>query len=107
LAAEHGEDAAVLVVMAADHLIHVAQGSRPRLSTRGIGSKGLSGYHGIRPTAPETGFGYIEVGEALDGTVAAAFGVSSKPDPERLRRNTSSGRFCGTRGCSVYRRQPD
>ena len=40
---------------------------------------------GMRPTAPETGYGYIEIGAALDDApgVSAVARFIEKPDPNR------------------------
>ena len=56
---------------------------------------------GIRPTRPETGFGYIEVGDALEGTgPAARYRVRrfvEKPDRENGRAGYwRAAGFCGT-----------
>lgn len=58
---------AVLLVMSADHLIQ--NGSRFESAVASATTLANQGYlvtFGITPTAPETGYGYIKCGEALD-----------------------------------------
>ena len=57
---------------------------------------------GMRPTAPETGYGYIEIGAALDdapGVFAVARFVE-KPDAATAARLATDGSICGTPACS-------
>ncbi len=53
---------------------------------------------GLRPTRPETGFGYMEVGELLEeagwnGAVHRVLRFVEKPDRETAQRYVASGRF--------------
>ena len=100
----HGDDA-VCLVLAADHLISddvafekaVAQAADQAL-------EGNLVVFGIRPTGPETGYGYLEVAEAGDG----AQGLKSFVEkPDRATAETylaegryywNSGMFCFTAG---------
>ena len=59
---------------------------------------------GIKPTRPETGYGYIESGEVLAGNVTRVRRFTEKPSRERaeefLRQGTTAGTaacFCGVR----------
>lgn len=103
LAAEHGEDV-VLVVMAADHLIHDLPGFKA--ATEHAVALARPGYlvtYGIRPTAPETGFGYIEAGEALDeqgGCRVRRF--VEKPDFATAQEYLESGRFLWNSGMFCF-----
>ena len=59
---------------------------------------------GIEPTNPETGFGYIKLGEALDGS-NKAFRVASfheKPDLVRAEQFLAEGGFCWNSGMFVF-----
>ncbi|MCU0315570.1 MAG: sugar phosphate nucleotidyltransferase [Fimbriimonadaceae bacterium] len=58
---------------------------------------------GIRPTRPETGFGYIEVGEAV-GAASQVTRFREKPDIETARRFLVAGNFLWNSGmffCTV------
>jgi mannose-1-phosphate guanylyltransferase / mannose-6-phosphate isomerase len=110
----------VLLVMPSDHLIAdvpafhrvVAEGAR-------LASTGKIVAFGVPPTHPETGYGYIRVGEALRGTPTARelVGFVEKPDSktaqEYLKRGGylwNSGMFMVTRSvwlASIERWRPD
>lgn len=103
LAAEHGDDV-VLVVMAADHLIHDLSGFK--IATEHATALARQGHlvtYGIKPTAPETGFGYIEVGAQLDdrgGCQVLRF--VEKPDMATARQYLDSGRFLWNSGMFCF-----
>lgn len=46
---------------------------------------------GIVPTRPETGFGYVELGEVIEGDARAVARFVEKPDEATARRYASSG----------------
>ncbi|RLQ89394.1 mannose-1-phosphate guanylyltransferase [Notoacmeibacter ruber] len=58
---------------------------------------------GIRPTAPETGFGYIEVGEGSDGAVRAVRRFVEKPDEATARTYLDAGNFFWNAGIFLFR----
>jgi mannose-1-phosphate guanylyltransferase len=103
LAEEFGEDI-VMVVMAADHLIQDLAGFQT--ATGHAISLARQGYlvtYGVRPTAPETGFGYIEAGASLDdrqGCRVARF--VEKPNQETAQEYLSSGRFLWNAGMFCF-----
>ncbi|WP_137817356.1 mannose-1-phosphate guanylyltransferase/mannose-6-phosphate isomerase [Pseudomonas sp. 2FG] len=103
LAAEQGEDA-VLVVMAADHLIHnLAEFKTATEHAVALARQGYLVTYGIRPNAPETGFGYIEVGEPLDelgGCQVKRF--VEKPDSVTAQEYLDSGRFLWNSGMFCF-----
>lgn len=103
LAAEHGEDV-VLVVMAADHLIHDLAGFRDATERAVLlAQQGYLATYGIRPTAPETGFGYIELGAELDAH--RGFKVQrfvEKPDAATAQQYLDSGRFLWNSGMFCF-----
>lgn len=103
LAAEQGEDA-VLVVMAADHLIHdLAEFKTATEHAVALARQGYLVTYGIRPNAPETGFGYIEVGDALDergGCQVKRF--VEKPDSATAQEYLDSGRFLWNSGMFCF-----
>ena len=57
---------------------------------------------GITPTAPETGFGYIRRGAALDGGYGVAEFVE-KPDLERAAQFLASGEYSWNGGIFMFR----
>ncbi len=103
VAAEHGEDTA-LVVMAADHLIHDLPGFKAATEhALVLARQGYLVTYGIRPTAPETGFGYIEAGDNLDergGCRVQRF--VEKPDQATAKEYLESGRFLWNSGMFCF-----
>src|SRR5512144_1226434 len=62
----HGDDA-VILAMPADHLIQDQSGFRAAvLRAAALAREGTLVTFGLRPTYPETGFGYLECGSAID-----------------------------------------
>ncbi|HEU5452719.1 MAG TPA: mannose-1-phosphate guanylyltransferase [Terriglobales bacterium] len=57
---------------------------------------------GIRPTRPETGYGYIEVGEKLPGSVRRVRRFTEKPNAERAREFFESGQYFWNSGMFVW-----
>ena len=102
----HGEDS-VLVVLPADHLIADTAGFLGDVGiATALAKEGFLVTFGVPPSRPETGYGYIELGEALGA--AGAFRARrfvEKPDLERAREYVArgdflwnSGMFCFTAG---------
>lgn len=60
---------------------------------------------GITPTRPETGYGYLELGEAFDGDARRLRQFREKPDRETADRYVSAGpqRFLWNSGMFVWR----
>jgi mannose-1-phosphate guanylyltransferase/mannose-1-phosphate guanylyltransferase/mannose-6-phosphate isomerase len=101
---QHGPDALILV-MPSDHLIGdlqafhqaVKAGVEPARSDRLV-------TFGVAPTHPETGFGYLEAGEPLDGT-AGAFTVArftEKPDVRTAIQMLETGKFFWNGGIFLF-----
>jgi mannose-1-phosphate guanylyltransferase/mannose-6-phosphate isomerase len=102
--AQLGGDAC-LMVMPADHLVNDTEAFAEAVCTaHGLATSGYLVTFGMHPTHPETGFGYIHQGEALDAEQAfkvAAF--VEKPAHETALRylaeggyHWNSGMFCFT-----------
>jgi mannose-1-phosphate guanylyltransferase len=96
---------AVLAVLAADH--HVA---RPdaylEVVARAVeaASDGALVTVGIEPTRPETGYGYLEVGDALGpGGSREVLRFVEKPDLARAQAFVDSGRFLWNSGQFFFR----
>jgi len=91
------------LVMAADHLISPIEAFST--SAEAAANEAGSGFivpFGITPTAPATGYGYIEVGEP----VGEGFEVKSfreKPDAETAAAYLSSGHYLWNAGLFTYR----
>lgn len=99
---EHGGEALVLVVPS-DHEISTETQfwETVELGVPAAGSGSIVTF-GIKPTHPETGYGYIEV-SANGGAVAAVSRFVEKPDAETARRYMSSGKFYWNAGIFLFR----
>jgi len=83
-----------VLVLAADHLVRDATAFR-RTVRDGLPAA-LAGWivtHGIVPTRPETGYGYVEAGEALDQNARMVRRFVEKPDVETATRYLLEGYF--------------
>jgi mannose-1-phosphate guanylyltransferase len=58
---------------------------------------------GVRPTRPETGYGYVELGEELAPGVQRARRFVEKPDEMRARQFLAAGRFLWNSGMFFFR----
>ena len=102
-ALEDGGDA-VLVVMPADHLIgDVAAFQRAVAAATRHAERGAIVTLGIRPTRAETGYGYIEPGEDVDGTARKIARFVEKPPVEVARSYLASGKYFWNSGIFVLR----
>lgn len=58
---------------------------------------------GVRPTRADSGYGYIELGEALSGRLHRATAFEEKPGAEIAESYVASGRFLWNSGMFVWR----
>jgi mannose-1-phosphate guanylyltransferase/mannose-6-phosphate isomerase len=102
----HGPDV-MLVVLPADHLISDVEGFGQSVREAvHLVEQGYLVTFGIKPAYPETGFGYIERGDALAGT--AGFKVArftEKPSLEAARAMLASGRYYWNSGMFCFKAQ--
>ncbi len=101
--ARHGEDA-LMLVMAADHLIDDACQFRDSVTHAAeLAASGKLVTFGIRPTAPETGFGYIECGEPIadtQGMMVSRF--VEKPDSDTASKYLEAGNYLWNSGMFCF-----
>ena len=101
-----GPDGAVLLVLPADHLVRdqrafaaaVAQGAR-------LAQPGKLVTFGIAPAHPETGFGYIECGDAMANTTPHAFAARrfvEKPPLATAREYLAAGNYVWNSGMFCF-----
>jgi len=106
LVALHGGRDPVLVVMPADHVISDVEAFRAAVQHGAVHAEaGKVVTFGIRPTSPETGYGYIRTGKSLPGQDGgqeiSAF--VEKPDVATAVRYVSSGEHYWNSGIFVMR----
>ena len=95
-------DDVALLVLSSDHAIEPEEAfvSDVRAGQR-LAQRGWLTTFGIQPTRPETGYGYLELGDALgDGFRVTAF--REKPDRETASRFLASGRFLWNAGMFLF-----
>ena len=103
VAAEHGDDA-VLLVMASDHIIEDEAGfSQCVAQARALAQEGYLVTFGIQADAPETGFGYIEAGDALGHGGRAVLRFVEKPSQEKAREFLAAGNYLWNSGMFCFR----
>lgn len=96
VARRHGEDA-VLLVLAADHLITDQEAfSSAVAQAMVLARQGKLVTFGIQPDSPETGYGYIEA----EGNQVVRF--VEKPALEKAREYVASGRFLWNSGIFCF-----
>ena len=95
---------AVLAVLPADHHIADEVGLQ-RVFERAIEAArgGDMVTVGVKPTRPETGYGYVELGEELAPSVHRARRFVEKPDELRARQFLAAGRFLWNSGMFFFR----
>ena len=98
---QHGPDA-LMLVLAADHLIQdQARFSAAVADAAALAQQGYLVTFGIIPSGPETGFGYIEAGDALaQGRKAVRF--VEKPSLDKAQAYVASGNFYWNSGMFCF-----
>jgi len=111
-ATARGEDP-LLLVLAADHVIQNAAGFRSAVEAgMAAAEAGQLVTFGIVPTAPETGYGYIEAAQPLTQTTPADASATApvpiarfveKPDRATAEQFLASGRFTWNSGMFLFK----
>ena len=103
--AQRIDPAAVLVVAPSDHVITDEAAFHAAIAAALPAA--IDGHlvtFGIRPQGPETGYGYIEIGDAIDGLtgVSAVARFVEKPDAVRAQAFLDGGRHAWNGGIFVF-----
>ena len=105
-ATARGEDP-LLLVLAADHVIKDVDRFRAAIDAgRNAAEEGRLVTFGIVPTAPETGYGYIEASGSLDGSAMTPLPIArfvEKPDQATAKQFLASGRFTWNSGMFLFK----
>lgn len=96
------EPQALLLVLPSDHLVDKRAFQQDVAAAREAAAAGALATFGIRPTAPATGYGYIEVGERMAGAVHRIRRFVEKPDRARAARFLASGKFLWNSGMFLF-----
>ena len=100
--AQQVDPEALVILMAADHLIPDAAGFRDTVLRSAAAAAENVVVFGVDPTSPETGYGYIEVGSVIDGAVRRVARFAEKPDLETARAYVASGRHLWNAGIFLF-----
>lgn len=94
----------VLVIVPSDHLISDLEGFGDAIgdASRHAGEGGIVTF-GIRPSRPETGYGYIEIGEPLGDAAFEVRRFKEKPDQATAEEMVDDGRHVWNSGMFVAR----
>lgn len=104
LAALVADPTDLLLVMPSDHLIgDVAAFHAAIAAGRSHAEDGWLVTFGMTPTAPETGFGYIERGDTIGDDIYAAARFVEKPDAATAQTYLESGKFLWNGGIFLMR----
>jgi mannose-1-phosphate guanylyltransferase/mannose-6-phosphate isomerase len=102
-AAEQHEDACLLV-MPADHLITDTMAFRDAAEqAEMLARDGFLTLFGIRPTAPETGYGYIEMGDKVSQQANAVCRFVEKPDADTATAYLAQGNYVWNSGIFCFK----
>jgi mannose-1-phosphate guanylyltransferase/mannose-6-phosphate isomerase len=101
-AQQHGDPC--LLVMPADHLItNTAAFAASVQHAQALAENGLLVLFGIRPAAPETGFGYIEMGDAINEHARRVRRFVEKPDVATAEHYIAQGNYAWNSGMFCFK----
>ncbi len=95
----------VVAVMPADHRMGMAEAFRVTLEEAGnVAAKGAVVALGVQPRWPEVAYGYLELGERLDGETGLrrVSRFTEKPDAETAAQFVDSGNYWWNAGIFVF-----
>ncbi|MGB1109616.1 MAG: mannose-1-phosphate guanylyltransferase/mannose-6-phosphate isomerase [Gammaproteobacteria bacterium] len=100
-------ESAVLLVLAADHLISETDAFAAAVTeARSLAEQGFLVTFGITPDRPETGYGYIQRGDGIEGAAENSHTVKrfvEKPDAETAQNYLTSGDYLWNAGMFCFR----
>lgn len=103
VAQQYGDDA-LLLILPADHLIeNCAAFARAVEQARTLAEHGWLVTFGITPTRADTGFGYLEQGEALTDGAFRVQRFIEKPDQASAEKLLADGRYLWNSGMFCFR----
>ena len=94
---------AACMVLPSDHFIGAPDAFRAAVASALLGARrGFLTTIGIRPTRPETGYGYVELGDEIDGDVFEARRFVEKPSLDVAEGYVASGKYLWNAGMFFY-----
>lgn len=102
--AQEQDPEACMLVMPADHLIKDTPSFYTSVKhAENLARDGFLVLFGVRPTAPETGFGYIEMGDKVSGQAQLVQRFVEKPDAVTAARYLAQGNYVWNSGMFCFR----
>ncbi len=101
LAADQDPEALVLL-MPSDHVIARSNAFNAAVAAAAPMARERIVMLGVKPTEPETGYGYIETGPPLDGAVLSVVRFEEKPDLTTAERYLAGGRHLWNAGIFLF-----
>lgn len=93
-----------ILIMPSDHVIKdVAAFHAAIMAALPVVEQGYLATFGIAPTAPETGYGYIQMGEAITDAVRTVKRFVEKPDAVRANEMIADGQHVWNGGIFLFR----
>jgi mannose-1-phosphate guanylyltransferase len=93
----------IMAVMPSDHLVTDVEEFRVRFQIAvDAAAQGRVTLFGVKPTGPETGFGYVELGDSVNADVFEALRFVEKPDLKTAQGYVASGRFLWNSGMFFF-----
>jgi mannose-1-phosphate guanylyltransferase/mannose-6-phosphate isomerase len=102
LVAQDVDPDALVLLMPADHIIVDSQGFSATIARALPTAKTHIVVFGVDPTAPETGYGYIEGGEIIAGAVRRVVRFAEKPSLETAQAYLAGGRHLWNAGIFLF-----
>jgi mannose-1-phosphate guanylyltransferase/mannose-6-phosphate isomerase len=93
---------ALVILMAADHRIVDTAGFCDAVVRAAPAARDHIVTFGVTPTAPETGYGYIEAGQEIDGPVRKVARFAEKPDLSTAKAYVADGRHLWNAGIFLF-----
>jgi mannose-1-phosphate guanylyltransferase/mannose-6-phosphate isomerase len=101
----YGPDA-IMLVLPADHVINNQKSFNAAVAEAvTLAQQGKLVTFGIQPDRPETGFGYIQKGEALTGNASQVFCFVEKPSLPKAEEYLASGQYLWNSGMFCFQPQ--
>lgn len=96
----------ILIVLPSDHHVADVKGFQATLAEAvKVAKEGYLVTIGLKPIRPETGYGYIRVGQPIVGDARKAQAFVEKPDRATAEKYLSSGDYLWNGGIFVFRAQ--
>ena len=98
------EDDPTLLILPADHYVGDCEALKASIREATThAEQGRFVTFGVQPRHPETGYGYIEAGEAISSTAASLERFVEKPDVQTAMQYVDSGNFLWNSGMFMFK----